>query len=165
MVADDGTPIAYTVRDADGPEVPLLFASGWSCSDAYWGKLLPLLEAAGHPCLLPDTRGHGARASPARRAAGARNLTIDDLSMPRIARDLLAVLDDAGRRATRSWSATPWACRPPSRCTGWRPTGSSAWCSSPAPSENPAKTFYGTARSSTASSPSAPAPCAGSPRS
>ena len=58
-MADDGTPIAYTVRNPDGPEVPLLFANGWSCSDAYWGKLLPLLEAAGHPCILPDTRGHG----------------------------------------------------------------------------------------------------------
>ena len=98
VVADDGTPIAYTFRNPDGPGVPILFANGWSCSDAYWGKLLPLLEEAGHPCLLPDTRGHGSSGLPRSPGRGARNLTIDDVSMPRIARDLVAVLDDAGVR-------------------------------------------------------------------
>ena len=96
VVADDGTPIAYTFRNRAGPGVPILFANGWSCSDAYWGKLLPLFEEAGHPCLLPDTRGHGRSGLPRSPGRGARNLTIDDLSMPRIARDLVSVLDDAG---------------------------------------------------------------------
>ena len=44
VVADDGTPIAYTVRGGDGDRVPVLFANGWSCSDAYWGGLLTALE-------------------------------------------------------------------------------------------------------------------------
>lgn len=96
VVADDGTPIAYTLRNPGGPGIPILFANGWSCSDAYWGGLLPLLEAAGHPCLLPDTRGHGSSGLPRAPGRGARNLTIDDVSMSRIARDLVATLDDAG---------------------------------------------------------------------
>ena len=96
VIADDGTPIAYTLRNPDGPEVPVLFANGWSCSDAYWGDLLPALEARGHPCVLPDTRGHGRSGLPRDPGRGAQHLTIDDVSMPRIARDLVAVLDDAG---------------------------------------------------------------------
>lgn len=94
--ADDGTPIAYTVRGAGGDRLPVLLANGWSCSDAYWGELLPALVARGHPCILPDTRGHGRSGLPRPPGRGARNLTTDDLSMPRIARDLLAVVDDAG---------------------------------------------------------------------
>jgi len=96
VVADDGTPIAYTVRNAGGAGVPVLFANGWSCSDAYWVDLLPALEERGHPCILPDTRGHGRSGLPRPAGRGARNLTIDDLSMARIARDLVTVLDDAG---------------------------------------------------------------------
>lgn len=96
VVADDGTPLAYTVRGADRDRVPVLLASGWSCSDAYWGDLLPRLTELGHPCILPDTRGHGGSGLPRAPGRGARNLTIDDLAMSRIARDLLAVLDDAG---------------------------------------------------------------------
>lgn len=96
--ADDGTSIAYTYRNPDGPGVPIVFANGWSCSDAYWGELLPRLEAAGHPCLLPDTRGHGSSGLPRAPGRGARNLTIDDVSMVRLARDLVAVMDDAGVR-------------------------------------------------------------------
>lgn len=96
VVADDGTPIAFTVRNPEGREVPLLFASGWSCSDAYWGKLVPALEAAGHPCIVPDTRGHGRSGLPRDPGRGAGNLTIDDVSMPRIGRDLVAALDEAG---------------------------------------------------------------------
>ena len=96
VVADDGTPIAYTHRNPTGPRVPILFANGWSCSDAYWGRLLPQLEAAGHPCLVPDTRGHGLSGLPRSPGRGARNLSIDDVSMVRIARDLVTVLDDAG---------------------------------------------------------------------
>ena len=96
VVVDDGTPIAYTVRNPGGREVPVLFASGWSCSDAYWGKLLPEMERRGHPCVLPDTRGHGLSGLPRTPGRGARNLTIDDVSINRIGRDLVSVLDDAG---------------------------------------------------------------------
>lgn len=96
VVASDGTAIAYTVRNATGSKVPVLFANGWSCSDAYWAELLPALEATGHPCVLPDTRGHGGSGLPRSPGRGARNLTDDDVSVPRLATDLLTVLDDSG---------------------------------------------------------------------
>ena len=93
---DDGTSIAYTFRNPTGRSIPLLFANGWSCSDAYWGKLVTDLEARGHPCLVPDTRGHGASGLPRSPGRGAKNLSLSDVSIPRVARDLVAVLDDAG---------------------------------------------------------------------
>lgn len=143
VVADDGTPIAYTFRNQGGPAAPLLFANGWSCSDAYWGKVLPLLEAAGHPCLLPDTRGHGRSGLPRTPGRGARNLTIDDLSMPRIARDLLSVLDDAGVESAivighsmGVQTALEVYRQAPDRVQALVLVAGTA--------ENPAKTFYGT---------------------
>lgn len=96
VTADDGTPLAYTVRNPAGPKVPVLFANGWSCSDAYWADLLPDLQDAGHPCILPDTRGHGFSGLPRSPGRGAANLTDDDVSVPRLARDLIAVLDASG---------------------------------------------------------------------
>jgi pimeloyl-ACP methyl ester carboxylesterase len=95
VVADDGTPIAYSYRNRDGHRVPVIFANGWSCSDVYWGGIAPRLEELGHPVLIPDTRGHGRSGLPRPPGRGARNLTADDVSMARVARDLVAVLDDA----------------------------------------------------------------------
>lgn len=142
VVADDGTPIAYTVRNPDGPAVPILFANGWSCSDVYWAKVLPLLEAAGHPCVLPDTRGHGRSGLPRTPGRGAQNLTIDDLSMPRIARDLLAVLHDSGFQealvvghSMGVQTALEVYRQEPKRVRGLVLIAGT--------SENPAKTFYG----------------------
>lgn len=142
VVADDGTPIAYTFRNPDGPAVPVIFANGWSCSDAYWGKLLPELERRGHPCLLPDTRGHGRSGLPRDPGRGARNLTIDDVSMNRIGRDLIAVLDDAGvdRAVVMGHSmgvqtALEAYRQAPDRTLGLVLIAGTA--------ENPAKTFYG----------------------
>jgi len=141
--ADDGTPIAYTFRNRDGRRVPLVFANGWSCSDAYWGKLLPVLEASGHPCLLPDTRGHGRSGLPRHPGRGARNLTIDDLSMPRIARDLVTVMDDAGvdeavvvGHSMGVQTGLEVYRQIPDRVLGLILIAGT--------SENPAKTFYGT---------------------
>lgn len=142
VVADDGTPLAATVRNPRGAAVPLLFANGWSCSDAYWGLVLPRFEAAGHPCVLPDTRGHGRSGLPRHPGRGARNLTIDDLSMPRIARDLVAVLDDAEiERAVvvghsmGVQTALEVYRQVPDRVAGLVLIAGTA--------ENPAKTFYG----------------------
>ncbi len=142
VVADDGTPIAYTFRNPDGPAVPVIFANGWSCSDAYWGKLLPELERRGHPCLLPDTRGHGRSGLPRDPGRGARNLTVDDVSMNRIGRDLIAVLDDAGveRALVMGHSmgvqtALEAYRQAPERLLGLVLIAGTA--------ENPAKTFYG----------------------
>ena len=96
VVVDDGTTIAYTVLGADGPEPPILLASGWSCSDSYWVDLVPRFLDRGHPVVLPDTRGHGMSGLPRHPGRGARNLRDEDVAIPRLAADLLAVLDDAG---------------------------------------------------------------------
>ncbi|MEZ5204708.1 MAG: alpha/beta hydrolase [Acidimicrobiales bacterium] len=141
-VADDGTPIAYTFRNSDGPKIPILFANGWSCSDAYWGKLLPVFEAAGHPCLLPDTRGHGRSGLPRSPGRGAKNLTIDDVSMARLARDLLATMDAAGveralvvGHSMGTQTSLELARIAPERVAGLVLVAGTF--------ENPAKTFYG----------------------
>ncbi len=144
VAADDGTPIAYTVRGADGGRIPVLFANGWSCSDAYWADLLPALVERGHPCLLPDTRGHGLSGLPRPAGRGARNLTIDDVSMPRIARDLVAVLDDADvdrvllvGHSMGVQTALEAYRQVPDRVAGLVLVAGTY--------ENPARTFYGTA--------------------
>jgi pimeloyl-ACP methyl ester carboxylesterase len=142
-VADDGTPIAYTFRNPTGTKVPVVFANGWSCSDAYWGKLLPLLEDAGHPCLLPDTRGHGRSGLPRPPGRGAQDLTIDDVSMPRIARDLAAAMDAAGveRALVVGHSMGVQTALELFRFAPERVIGLVLIAGT---SENPAKTFYGT---------------------
>jgi len=100
VVVDDGTTIAYAVLEPArrrGRRRPtVLFVNGWSCSDVYWADILPALRAAGHRCLIADTRGHGASGLPRAPGRGARNLRADDLSIPRMAADFLQVLDDAG---------------------------------------------------------------------
>jgi pimeloyl-ACP methyl ester carboxylesterase len=141
--ADDGTELAYTVRNPSGPAAPVLLANGWSCSDAYWGPLVPLLEAAGHPCIIPDTRGHGSSGLPRHPGRGARNLTLDDVSMPRLARDLVRVLDDTGfddalvvGHSMGVQSALEVYRQIPDRVQGLVLIAGTY--------ENPARTFYGT---------------------
>ncbi len=141
--ADDGTLLAYTVRGEDGDAAPVLFANGWSCSDAYWGLLEPLLEGAGHPCIVPDTRGHGSSGLPRPAGRGARNLSLHDVSMGRIARDLVHVLDDSGLRSALLvahsmgvQSALEVYRQIPDRVLGLVLIAGTF--------ENPAKTFYGT---------------------
>ena len=104
VVVDDGTTIAYTVlgpkgasRAKRGTTKPaVLLINGWSCSDTYWTDIIPALVASGHRCVLPDTRGHAASGLPRTPSHGARNLKADDLSIARMAKDFVAVLDDAG---------------------------------------------------------------------
>lgn len=143
VVADDGTPIGYTVRGASGTRVPVLFANGWSASDAYWVDLVPVLAERGHPCILPDTRGHGCSGLPRSPGRGARNLTVDDVSMARLARDLLSVIDDAGvdqvlvvGHSMGVQTALELYRLAPGRVAGQVLIAGTY--------ENPAKTFYGT---------------------
>ncbi len=99
IVVGDGTPIVYALRcpPVDAPSrPPLMFVSGVSCSDAYWAHVVPRLLAAGHICVVADARGQGGSGLPRPPGRGARDLRVADLSVERMARDLLEVLDDAG---------------------------------------------------------------------
>jgi pimeloyl-ACP methyl ester carboxylesterase len=97
VVVSDGTPIRYTVRgEGKAPGEAIVLANGWSCSDSYWVDILPRLEASGHRIVLSDTRAHGESGLPRDPGRRARNLTDDDLSVPRLAADLVEVCRDAG---------------------------------------------------------------------
>ncbi len=145
VVVDDGTTIAYSVLPVDAgsePRTPVLFANGWSCPDGYWADIAPRLREAGHPCVLADTRGHGASGLPADPGRGARNLTAEDLSIPRFARDLLAVLDDAGigQAAVMGHSMGVQTALEAYRLA---PERVAALILVAGPYQNPLKTFYG----------------------
>jgi pimeloyl-ACP methyl ester carboxylesterase len=90
----DGTPIVYAEL-GHGDGAPIALANGWSCSDVYWMDIAPHLAARGHRVLLPDARGHGESGLPRPPGVAARNITADDMSLERIAADLLEVCDDA----------------------------------------------------------------------
>jgi pimeloyl-ACP methyl ester carboxylesterase len=87
----DGTEIAYTVV-GDGPGTPVAFLNGWTCPDAYWAATARAVVAAGHPAVLLDARGHGESGLP----RPPRLITDDDVSVRRIATDVVEVLADAG---------------------------------------------------------------------
>lgn len=94
--ASDGTPIAYTVFGATDAALTFVTVNGWSCSDAYWAELVPHLEAEGHRVVVADTRGHGASGLPRPPGYRARNITIDDMSLERVARDFHELCDAEG---------------------------------------------------------------------
>ena len=94
VTVSDGTEIAYTVKGGDG--LPIVLVNGWSCSDAYWVDILPRLAERGHKVVLPDHRGHGDSGLPRDPGPNAANIEVDDLSVERMAADLLEVCDDAG---------------------------------------------------------------------
>ncbi len=93
---DDGTRLAWTVLPAEGggERTPVLAVNGWSCTDAYWVHIAPALAALGHPVVVVDARGHAASGLPRAPGRGARGLRPEDISSERMARDLLAVLDE-----------------------------------------------------------------------
>jgi pimeloyl-ACP methyl ester carboxylesterase len=90
----DGTAIAYAEL-GHGDRVPVVLVNGWSCSDVYWTDIAPHLIGRGHRVLLPDARGHGESGLPRPPGIGARNITARDMSLERIAADLLEVCGDA----------------------------------------------------------------------
>jgi pimeloyl-ACP methyl ester carboxylesterase len=99
VVVSDGTPIVYARRDPEprAARAPaMIFANSLSCSDVYWTDVVPRLVDAGHLCIVPDARGHGASGLPRPPGRGAGNLRDEDLSVKRMALDLVEVLDDAG---------------------------------------------------------------------
>lgn len=90
-VVSDGTEIAYTVL-GDGPRTPVTFLNGWTCPDAYWARAARAVVDAGHRAMLLDARGHGESGLP----RPARLLRDDDVTVVRIATDVVEVLAAAG---------------------------------------------------------------------
>lgn len=91
--ASDGAPIAYTTRGRGGSGVTFVTVNGWSCSDVYWAELVPHLEERGHRVIVADTRGHGASGLPRPPGYRAGNITADDMSLKRVARDFAELCD------------------------------------------------------------------------
>ena len=140
VAASDGTRIAYTVR-GDGDGVPIYFANGWTCSDAYWFGIGPGVVDAGYRAVFADTRGHGESGLPRWPGYAAHNLRDEDVSAERLARDVFDVLDDAGiERAVLAGHSmgvqTIVECfrQAPERVLGLIPVAGTY--------ENPVKTFY-----------------------
>lgn len=111
--ASDGAPLAYTVLmpdrgDAGAPReapatrrdhkhgIPVVFMNGWTCPDAYWKGIVPAVVGAGHPALLFDTRGHGESGLPRAVGRRARDIPVEDVSVERVATDIIEILDHAG---------------------------------------------------------------------
>jgi pimeloyl-ACP methyl ester carboxylesterase len=94
-VTSDGTTIAYTVV-GDGPGTPVVFMNGWTCPDTYWRRVAPAVIDHGHPAVFFDTRGHAQSGLPRPAGLCARNLRDEDISVNRVARDIIEVLDAAG---------------------------------------------------------------------
>lgn len=142
LVVDDATELAYGIEGADGDRLPLVFANGWSCSDSYWRWIVPPLAGAGHPCLVFDTRGHGESGLPRDPGRGARNLRRDDVSVPRLARDVHALVDHLGwdRSVLVGHSMGVQTVLESARDHDGRVAGLVAVAGS---FENPLKTFYG----------------------
>jgi pimeloyl-ACP methyl ester carboxylesterase len=94
--ASDGTPLAFTVVGDGGAKVPVVFMNGWTCPDAYWKNIVPAVVKAGHPVVLFDTRGHGESGLPHGAGRRPRDIPIEDVSVNRVATDIIDILDHAG---------------------------------------------------------------------
>jgi pimeloyl-ACP methyl ester carboxylesterase len=93
--ASDGARLAYTVV-GEGARTPIVFMNGWTCPDAYWSKIAPPVIDAGHPAVFFDTRGHGESTLPHPPGHSAIDIPIEDVSVRRVATDIIEILDDAG---------------------------------------------------------------------
>jgi pimeloyl-ACP methyl ester carboxylesterase len=94
--ASDGAPLAFTVVGEGGSKVPVVFMNGWTCPDAYWKNIVPAVVEAGHPVVLFDTRGHGESGLPHGAGRCPRDIPIEDVSVNRVATDIIDILDHAG---------------------------------------------------------------------
>jgi pimeloyl-ACP methyl ester carboxylesterase len=91
----DGTRIAYSELGHRGDRAAVVLCNGWSCSDVYWTDVAPYLVDRGHKVLIPDNRGHGESGLPRHPGRKAKNLKPEEMTLTRIAEDILAVCDDA----------------------------------------------------------------------
>ena len=135
----DGTPIAYSVFGRKGSWVALV--PGYCCPDNFWKYLVPALRER-HRVIVWDLRGLGLSGLPREPGYRARNLSIDDFSIEANARDLEAVLDDAGARRA---ALVGHSMGGQIILEAYRrfPDRVSALVSLTAPFESPIRTFYG----------------------
>jgi pimeloyl-ACP methyl ester carboxylesterase len=98
FTASDGTHIAFAVVNAGAPGVPVVFMNGWTCPDAYWKTIVPGVVGAGHPGIVFDTRGHAQSGLPRQPGLLGQKLRAEDLSVERLARDVIELLDAAAVR-------------------------------------------------------------------
>lgn len=89
----DGTRIAFTVQGRQGPWVALV--PGFCCPDNFWRYLVPAL-ARDHRVIVWDLRGLGLSGMPRPPGYRALRLARSDFAIPTLAKDLAAVLDEAG---------------------------------------------------------------------
>jgi pimeloyl-ACP methyl ester carboxylesterase len=94
--ASDGAPLAFMVVGEGGSKVPVVFMNGWTCPDTYWKNIVPAVVKAGHPVVLFDTRGHGESGLPHGAGRCPRDIPIEDVSVNRVATDIIEILDHAG---------------------------------------------------------------------
>lgn len=90
VITDDRARICYTIVEPDGTPTGRTVAllAGFLSPDTWWDRLVPTLTAAGHRVLLWHYRGIGGSTLPEDGSAA--------LTVPLMAEDLRAVLDDAG---------------------------------------------------------------------
>ena len=96
FTTSDGTRIAYAVVNADDRGTPVVFMNGWTCPDAYWKVIGPGIVDAGHPAVFFDARGHGQSGLPRAPGLFGHKLKKEDLTVERLARDVIELLDAAG---------------------------------------------------------------------
>lgn len=135
----DGTEIAYSVHGVDGPWVVLV--PGLFCPDNFWRYLLPDLVTR-HRVVVWDLRGLGLSGMPRAPGYRASNLSPDDFTMDKQARDLAAIFDAEG---IDSAALVGHSMGGQVALEAYRlmPARVSAIVMLTAPFESPLKTFYG----------------------
>ena len=96
FTTSDGTHIAYSVVNADDVGIPVVFMNGWTCPDAYWKVIGPGIVDAGHPAVFFDARGHAQSGLPRAPGLFGQKLKKEDLTVERLARDVIELLEAAG---------------------------------------------------------------------
>lgn len=146
-VAPDGARIRYTVRGSEGPWVVL--CAGFLCPDNFWRYLVPALEGR-HRVIVLNYRGVGASTDPRPPGWRARNVSVEDYTIERLAGDVRAVLDaeDAGHATALGHSMgckvalDAWRQERDVAAQGERPSRIGALVLVTGPYASPLKTFY-----------------------
>ncbi|KAJ3112827.1 hypothetical protein HDU96_004128 [Phlyctochytrium bullatum] len=87
-VADDGTPIAFTINNPSGQGIPKVLVCGLSSLPVDW-LAFPSELATEAPVVTVDNRGLGRSTKP------DGSVVLEDISLERMAKDILTVLNEA----------------------------------------------------------------------